>query len=372
MSTEPLSLMLASSAFVAVAASVFGVTTLQRHDDRANRLDAAALIATFLGLIAAPAVGRVGAFEASGSDRTAGAVVAVILTLGAGTGASLLWASAQAFAGRTPMVGTAGAGVLLGCAATVVLALSLPRWELMPTAVVVGLGFAFAAVELRRGAMSSNLNSLLLQGTLWASAVAIAVLAVLVGADKVGHEDGWAAIEGIVAATFVVAAMTLMALRVERYGNWWALGEEQDRTELGLHENGAFTAEAVDRLERCANSHQPVNLITAGLPGLHELNLAYGHPVGDAALRWVADVLRRQAPPSAVLGHLGGGRFAMVTSRDPELVANSILTGMMRVPPPATLPVRLTPVFAWASSDEAGYDLELLRQTADERLSHVH
>ncbi|UDY25161.1 diguanylate cyclase domain-containing protein [Nocardioides sp. Kera G14] len=353
---------------VGVVAVVYGLTTTQRHDDRPNRLAAASFLATFVGAGVAPTIGTLGSL-ASRSD--AGTVSTVLMTMGVTAGAALLWNASQCFATRPPLLGFTAMAATLASAVALVVSLTAPRWDLLPAAVVAGLVHAFAAVELRRSPSASNLNSILLETVMWADSGAGVVLAVLSGADRIGHDAAWAAFLTVIAAGSLSAALALTALRVERYGNWWTLGDEQDRIELGVHEANVFVEEAADRLERCQTAGQPVHFMTASLPGLVELNTAYGHLAGDAALRWVAEILRRQAPPSAVLGHLGAGRFAIVTSRDPELIANAVQTGMMRVPPPASLPVRLTPVFSWASSDEAGYDLDVMRVTAEERLANV-
>jgi diguanylate cyclase len=371
MSIDPTTLTLCAAGAVAVAGVVFALTTLQRHNDRPNRLAAAALLATFVGLVCGPVVGTFDDATFGMLESATAKTALVLMTLGLAGGATLLWTATQAFAGRQPMLGLAtSATVLAGVGAAAVVA-SAESWALLPGAAVVALGLAFSTVELRRSSMASNLNSLILGTALWIAAAAVVTMAFLTGVDRVSVAHGWAAIAGLTGGLGIVQAMTLMALRVERYGNWWTLGEDLDRSALGVDERDEFLGQARDRIERCRHAGQPVHVITTSLPGLDELNLAYGHLAGDAALRWVAELLRRQAPPSAVLGHLGAGRFAIVTSREPELVANAVQNGMMRVPPPATLPVRLTPVFAWSSSDEAGFEFDLLRQTAEERLSHV-
>ncbi|WP_300679432.1 diguanylate cyclase [Nocardioides sp.] len=371
MSIDPTTLIATAAVGVALACCLFTITTLQRHNDRPNRLAAGAMLATVLGLACGPAVGAVTDDGLGAVDTGAAKATLVVMTVGLVAGATVLWTATQAFAGRRPMLGLAAGATAVAGVAALALAASSDAWALLPAACVAALGFAFATVELRRSSMAHNLNSVLLESSLWVAAGTSIVVAFLTGLDRISVAEGWAGLAGTCAALTLIAAMTLMALRVERYGNWWTLGEDLDRSALGVDELDDFLGQARDRIDRCRNVGQPVHVITTALPGLDELNLAYGHLAGDAALRWVAELLRRQAPPSAVLGHLGAGRFAIVTSREPELVANAVQNGMMRVPPPATLPVRLTPVFAWSSSDEAGFEFDLLRQTAEERLSHV-
>lgn len=370
MTIDPMTFLASTSGVVAILACLYGITTLQRHDDRSNRLAAGSFLATFVGLASAPTLGTIGV-GATGDNGTAGTVSLVVMTLGIGAGAGLLWNALQGFGDRPALVGYVAVAVVVAGAAALVVEPAAPRWELMPVAVLVALSYAFGAVELRHAPMASNLNSRLLEVVLWAAGPGALVIALLTGIGQMAPDSGWASLAGLLAAVALATVTSLVALRVERYGNWWSLGEERDRSELRVQEEGSFTNEARDRLDRCHSVGQPVHVIATLLPGLDELNLAYGHLAGDAALRWVSELLRRQSPPSAILGHLGAGRFAIVTSRDPELVANAVQNGMMRVPPPPTLPVRLTPVFAWASSDEAGYDLDRLRQTAEKRLAQV-
>lgn len=365
MNADPMTLTAAAAVAALVVAVVFTITTLQRHDDRPNRLAASSLLATFLGLVAGPALGGLS------GDTEAADVAAVLLVAGLAGGAWLLWNAAQAFAGRTPDLAASVAAGVVGGLTVMTVAVVASEWVLVPSAVLASAGWLLAARELRQSPMASNLNSVVLFSSLLTAVPIVVVAAGLAGMSNISLAAAWSALAGVGGALTVVAGMAVMALRVERYGNWWTLGEDQDRFELGIDEKDVFISQARDRVDRCHNVGQPVHVIATSLPGLDDLNLAYGHLAGDAALRWVAELLRRQAPATAVIGHLGAGRFAIVTSRPPELVANAVQNGMMRVPPPDTLPVRLTPVFAWSSSEEAGYDFDTLRRTAEERLTHV-
>ena len=59
-----------------------------------------------------------------------------------------------------------------------------------------------------------------------------------------------------------------------------------------------------------ANSALPTALIFIDVDHFKQYNDRFGHPAGDEALRVVADTLREQAPPNALVARYGGEEFA--------------------------------------------------------------
>jgi diguanylate cyclase (GGDEF)-like protein len=59
----------------------------------------------------------------------------------------------------------------------------------------------------------------------------------------------------------------------------------------------------------------PTALVTLDLDQLKRVNDSYGHPAGDAVLRHVAEVCKRQLRDSDQLGRLVGGEFAVLLPR---------------------------------------------------------
>jgi diguanylate cyclase (GGDEF)-like protein len=60
---------------------------------------------------------------------------------------------------------------------------------------------------------------------------------------------------------------------------------------------------------------QPSALVTLDLDQFKRINDGYGHPAGDAVLRHVAEVCKRQLRDSDQLGRLVGGEFAILLPR---------------------------------------------------------
>jgi hypothetical protein len=119
MTPDSLPILATAAGAVAVVACVFGITTLQRHDDQPNRLIAAALLAQFVGLVVAPAVGPIGS-TSTGSDFSSTALsTLVVASVGAATSATLVWNGLQSLAGRTPLIGFSIIAIVITVGASV-------------------------------------------------------------------------------------------------------------------------------------------------------------------------------------------------------------------------------------------------------------
>ena len=65
----------------------------------------------------------------------------------------------------------------------------------------------------------------------------------------------------------------------------------------------------------------PSSLVYFDVNGLKPINDTHGHPAGDAALMWIADVLVENVRESDVVGRLGGDEFAVILSQADEATA---------------------------------------------------
>jgi GGDEF domain-containing protein len=360
MTLDPQTALVSAAAGTLLATVVYSITATMRHNDRANRLWTSGFIAAFGG-----AAVRIGWTEVDDSTRVVRALSTAALVFAVGA----LWAGARSFAGRTTL-----APVALTAAAVVGVLVALgggARWTVVPGTLCTAVLALLAALALQRGPMGSNLNSRLLQLTLLLVAVgSLATLVVSLTAD------GWTAGTGypsltmtlIICAAYVVAAMALTALRVERYGTWWSLADSGTRESLGVLDATAFRHDARDRLLRSVAPAAPAALVVADLTELDELNTAFGRQAGDAALAHLAAVLRVKTPPSALLGHLGAGRFAVLTSRDPEVIVAALRTGLLDVPVSADAPMRLAPRYGTATAAAHGYDYDAMVAAATANL----
>jgi diguanylate cyclase (GGDEF)-like protein len=77
--------------------------------------------------------------------------------------------------------------------------------------------------------------------------------------------------------------------------------------------NARYLASALEtEIERARRFSRPLSIILADLDLLREVNNTYGHLAGDAVLRGVADLLRRQLRPFDIPCRFGGEEFAII------------------------------------------------------------
>ncbi len=80
----------------------------------------------------------------------------------------------------------------------------------------------------------------------------------------------------------------------------------------------------------------PTAMIVLNLDHFKRINDSYGHPVGDAVLKSIVEVCRRQLRDSDLMGRLGGAEFAIQLPRtalvDALLVAERIRDAVARMP----------------------------------------
>ncbi len=90
-------------------------------------------------------------------------------------------------------------------------------------------------------------------------------------------------------------------------------------------------------------------VILMDMDGFKSLNDTYGHPVGDQALKHLADVLRAACPEHAIIGRYGGDEFIIIlsefTAGDAQSLAKNIRLYLadnpFRIPDGTALPLRL-------------------------------
>lgn len=139
---------------------------------------------------------------------------------------------------------------------------------------------------------------------------ALAVLGPPVGADRVV----------ITLATLVLLTL-LCALTSESY--WARRRRQAELTErlaaladqdglTGCLNHRAFHARLREEVGRATRYGQPLSLLLADLDHFKAVNDAHGHPVGDAVLATVADLLRDLARDVDVVARLGGEEFALL------------------------------------------------------------
>ncbi len=80
----------------------------------------------------------------------------------------------------------------------------------------------------------------------------------------------------------------------------------------GLSNSKIFAARAKLEFERAQRLDRPLSLVMVDLDLLREINNTHGHLAGDAAIRSVAQVLRKHARADDVVARFGGEEFALL------------------------------------------------------------
>ena len=123
-------------------------------------------------------------------------------------------------------------------------------------------------------------------------------------------------------------------------------------------------------LQKARRTGQPLALILADVDHLKKINDSYGHAVGDAAIRHVADVLRQDRRETDLPARLGGEEFAVILpetdilggARIAEQICNSLSSSQVQKAG------TVTASFGVATFPEDGVEAKDLMKTADDRL----
>jgi diguanylate cyclase (GGDEF)-like protein len=189
----------------------------------------------------------------------------------------------------------------------------------LAASLILGILYFAAALALARSwATASMLQRFL--------ALACALLALVVaarGALVLVLPGGWGWLSNALLRQLSTASLYLLALLLGFGG--LLLARERLRQELAR-------LQVVDTVTDCQNrrgffgalapwmalARRPglaTALVVLDLDQFKRINDSYGHPAGDAVLRHVAEVGRRQLRDSDQLGRLDGGRFAILLPR---------------------------------------------------------
>ena len=302
------------------------LTTLLQHDTRAGRIICVAFVTvTGTGVLTASLPG-------DGTEPVLGAVAAGGITLAFGLLRSGLRLQQL---GRSPQLPLAfGAAALT--AASVVL-MPLVADQPVPLGLSVLFSAVFAAAMVRdslRGPTAERPPTRVLQFVMALVTATIVLLSalMLVGAvDWNGSTDVLVAIGTTV--TFALAALCVNSLRAESARrSWWSDDDREVIADFDVSGAAAFRRDAADRIDRSAAVGATVGLVWIEIEHLADLAEAYGPVARDRAIVHVGRVLRAHVPPFAILGHLGDGRFAVLTTararRPIERVASAVRTGL--------------------------------------------
>ena len=82
-----------------------------------------------------------------------------------------------------------------------------------------------------------------------------------------------------------------------------------------LHNHRFFQEHLPQEMKRAERTGEPLSLILIDIDDFKQLNDRYGHSVGDAVLRRVADVMSAEVREMDLLARYGGEEFALLASQ---------------------------------------------------------
>jgi diguanylate cyclase len=204
------------------------------------------------------------------------------------TATATLPAQALAVDPALPIQALAGGGILTGAAAGVALTL------LPPAAAGPGVGGAEAVLHLFPARANGETRAML-----------------LLAADESVDDDTRRELQDL------CDRLAVMLVASER---------EQQLRERAVHDSltGLLNrAGLIEALDRRAGQTEGEGFVLAfiDLDGFKAVNDSRGHPVGDALLCRVAELLRESAPPGTSLARPGGDEFVLLLPADPDAAA---------------------------------------------------
>jgi len=145
-----------------------------------------------------------------------------------------------------------------------------------------------------------------------------------------------------------------------------ALAHEDALT--GLLNRRGFLRDLARALAFASRYNASAALLLCDLDGFKPVNDRYGHPIGDRALRHVADLLRANIRASDSAGRLGGDEFALLIWQVDEPQAEQKARSMETLIADAPLPMGGAPLRLAAS---VGVTLLRADESADDALARA-
>lgn len=93
----------------------------------------------------------------------------------------------------------------------------------------------------------------------------------------------------------------------------------------GLPNRRVFDEQIESRIERWQSQRQnPLSLILIDVDHFKQINDRFGHQAGDAALQWLAEIVRRQVGEAGLAARFGGEEFAVLAPQTVEADAAAL------------------------------------------------
>jgi diguanylate cyclase (GGDEF)-like protein len=162
-----------------------------------------------------------------------------------------------------------------------------------------------------------------------------------------------------------------IALGVENARLFAQLSQLASTDELtGLSNRRRFSEALRMEMARVRRLAQPLSLVMLDVDHLKRINDSHGHPAGDAAIRHVADALRRGRRETDISARLGGEEFAILMPGSEREGAMRAAERIRRELAESSIPIvgTVTVSAGVVSAPDEASDEEALLRLADERL----
>ncbi|HET7292910.1 MAG TPA: diguanylate cyclase [Vicinamibacteria bacterium] len=170
---------------------------------------------------------------------------------------------------------------------------------------------------------------------------------------------------------FLLELAQQLALGVDNARLFTQLSQLASSDDLtGLANRRRFAEAIRNEMARMRRTAKPVALVMVDVDHLKRINDTYGHPAGDAAIRHVAEALKRGRRETDVAARLGGEEFALLlpdTSREGAAHAAERIRADLNGSTVAGVGV-VTVSIGVATAPEDAADEKVLLRIADERL----
>jgi diguanylate cyclase (GGDEF)-like protein len=163
----------------------------------------------------------------------------------------------------------------------------------------------------------------------------------------------------------LLGALLSAELRLEREARQREVAEINSQTDVltGLGNRRRWDEQVALEEDRCRRYGSSAAVLTVDLNGLKAVNDKWGHDAGDALLRQLAIVLRRECRPSDVLVRLGGDEFAAllaeVTREQADELAHRLRLALVAAKTPASVGTAMRGAdglgAAWRAADSQMY-----------------
>jgi diguanylate cyclase (GGDEF)-like protein len=358
-------LLLAQGVVVTICGVAFIVNNILRRNDKVGRTWSIAFIS---GILAAFAY-AVWALVPEAWWGNAIGNAAVVLSI------ATMWSGCRQYNDRSSAMPIS----LIGASVTAIAALipgpSGGDWAgaAVEFAAVAVFG-ALAGVESARFRMRRSVTARMLSVVFWGVCAFFTLrLAALLIVGETG--DAFLDYFGTAQTTFasitlvVLAAVSMSVLTTNRAvrGARDIAAAEAPRMP-GVLSEPEFDQHAEAWLLRAQRDRDPLVFLLVDIANLDDMNTAFGRSYGDEAIRAVAGICVRTLPSAAIVGHLHGKSFSILTSApavgDAVIVAERLHTALVESPIDPIEGIRAVASCGLTSTRASGYDYGDLRSQA--------